>query len=144
GRPDYQAGVFSQQGYLDTFPSSIPRIQANALILQNARTFIVGNAPIISDLDGQGFSKRWFAVAKGTWADISHVDSLLEGVRPVLSTAMLYSDSTREALAGQKRPVDFQHSTVGALEALTYAGRPVESLADFRLTPEEMAKFEAL
>src|ERR1019366_9634807 len=79
-----------------------------------------------------------------TWADISHVDTLLEGVRPVLSTAMLYSDSTREALAGQKRPVDFQHSTVGALETLTYAGRPVESLAEFRLTPEELAKFEAL
>ena len=144
GRPDYQAGVFSQQGYLDTFPGSIPRIQADALIVQNARTFIVGNAPIISDLDGQGFSRRWFAVAKETWADISHVDSLLEGVRPVLSTAMLYSDSTREALAGQKRPVDFQHSTVGALEVLTYAGRPVESLAEFRLTPEELGKFEAL
>ena len=35
-------------------------------------------------------------------------------------------------------------STVGALETLTYAGRPVESLAEFRLTPEELAKFEAL
>lgn len=144
GRPDYQAGVFSQQGYLDTYPGSIPRIQADALIVQNARTFIVGNAPIISDLDGQGFSKRWFAVAKETWADISRVDSLLAGVRPVLSTAMLYSDSTREALAGQKRPVDFRRSTVGALESLTYAGRPVESVAEHRLTPEELAKFEAL
>jgi hypothetical protein len=144
GRPDYQAGVFSQQGYLDTFPGSIPRIQADALIVQNARTFIVGNAPIVSDLDGQGFSKRWFSVAKETWADVSQVDSLLEGVRPVMSTAMLYSDSTREALAGEKRPVDFQKSTVGALELLTYAGRPVESLAEFRLTPEELAKFEAL
>jgi len=143
-RPDYQAGVFSQQGYLDTFPGSILRIQADALIVQNARTFIVGNAPIISGLDGQGFSKRWFAVAKETWADISQVDYLLGGVQPVLSTAMLYSDSTREALAGQKRPVDFQRSTVGALETLTYAGRPVESLAEFRLTPEQLGKFEAL
>lgn len=143
-RPDYQAGVFSKQGYLDLYPGSIPRVKADALMVQNARTFIVGNAPIISDLDGQGFSKRWFAVAKETWADVSNVDSLLEGVQPVLSTAMLYSNSTRQALEAEKRPVDFRQSTVGALEALTYAGRPVESLAEFRLTPEEMAKFEAL
>jgi len=144
GRPDYQAGVFSKQGYLDLYPGSIPRVKADALIVQNARTFIVGNAPIISDLDGQGFSKRWFAVAKETWADVRNVDSLLEGIRPVLSTAMLYSASTRAALDAQKRPVDFRHSTVGALETLTYAGRPVESLAEFRLTPEELGRFEAL
>ena len=143
-RPDYQAGVFSKQGYLDLYPGSIPRVKANALMVQNARTFIVGNAPIISDLDGQGFSKRWFAVAKETWTDVSNVDSLLAGIQPVLSTAMLYSNSTRQALEAEKRPVDFRQSTVGALEALTYAGRPVESLAEFRLTPEEMAKFEAL
>jgi hypothetical protein len=144
GRPDYQAGVFSKQGYLDLYPGSIPRVKANALMVQNARTFIVGNAPIISDLDGQGFSKRWFAVAKETWSDVRNVDSLLEGVRPVLSTAMLYSVSTRDALDAEKRPMDFRRSTVGALETLTYAGRPVESLAEFRLTPEELAKFEAL
>jgi len=143
-RPDYQAGVFSKQGYLDLYPGSIPRAKANALIVQNARTFIVGNAPIISDLDGQGFSKRWFAVAKETWSDVRNVDSLLEGVRPVLSTAMLYSVSTREALDAENRPVDFRNSTVGALETLTYAGRPVESLAEFRLKPEELEKFEAL
>ncbi len=52
-RPDYQAGVFSRPGYLDTFPGSIPRVKADALIVQNARTFIVGNAPIIGHLDGQ-------------------------------------------------------------------------------------------
>lgn len=143
-RPDYQAGVFSKQGYLDVYPGSIPRVKADALIVQNARTFIVGNAPIISDLDGQGFSKRWFAVAKETWADVSNVDSLLAGIQPVLSTAMLYSISTRQALDAEKRPVDFRQSTVGALEALTYAGRPVESLAEFRLQPDELAKFEAL
>jgi hypothetical protein len=58
GRPDYQAGTFSRQGYLDTYPGSIPRVVTDALIVQNARTFFVGNAPIISDLDRQGFSKR--------------------------------------------------------------------------------------
>jgi hypothetical protein len=119
-------------------------VKADALIVQNARTFIVGNAPIISDLDGQGFSKRWFAVAKETWADVRNVDSLLTGIHPVLSTAMLYSVSTRQALDAEKRPVDFRESTVGALEALTYAGRPVESLAEFRLNAEELEKFEAL
>jgi hypothetical protein len=114
------------------------------LIVQNARTFIVGNAPVVSDIDGQGFSKRWFAVAKQAWEDVRNVDSLLDGITPVLSTAMLYSVSTREALVTEKRPVDFRRSTVGALETLTYAGRPVESLAEFRLTPEELSKFEAL
>jgi hypothetical protein len=64
GRPDYQAGVFSQQGYLDTYPGVLPRVKANALMLQNARVFIVGNAPIVGDLDGHGFSRRWFDVAK--------------------------------------------------------------------------------
>src|SRR5579885_1560950 len=59
GRPDYQAGVFSRQGYLDTYPGALPRVKADALILQNARVFIVGNAPVIGGLDGRGFSRRW-------------------------------------------------------------------------------------
>ena len=80
-RPYYQAGVFSQYGYLDMYPGSIPRVEADALIVQNARTFFVGNAPVVSDVDGQGFSKRWFAVAKETWADVRNVDSLLDGIR---------------------------------------------------------------
>jgi hypothetical protein len=143
-RPYYQAGVFSQYGYLDMYPGSIPRVEADALILQNARTFFVGNAPVVSDVDGEGFSRRWFNVAKETWGDVRNVDSLLEGIQPVLSTAMLYSVSTRAALDAQNRPVDFRFSTVGALESLTYAGRPVESLAEFRLTADVLAKYEAL
>ncbi len=143
-RPYYQAGVFSQYGYLDMYAGSIPRVEADALILQNARTFFVGNAPVVSDIDGQGFSKRWFNVAKETWGDVRNVDALLEGIQPVLSTAMLYSVSTRTALDVQYRPVDFRRSAVGALESLTYAGRPVESLAEFRLTSEELARYEAL
>jgi hypothetical protein len=143
-RPYYQAGVFSQYGYLDIYPGSIPRGQANALIVQNARTFFVGNAPVVSDIDGEGFSKRWFNVATETWADVRNVDALLEGISPVLSMAMLYSVSTRAVRDAQNRPVDFRRSTVGALETLTYAGRPVESLAEFRLTAEELAKYEAL
>ncbi len=144
GRPYYQAGTFSRQGYLDTYPGSIPRVLTDALIVQNARTFFVGNAPIVSDLDGQGFSRRWFAVAKENWADVRNVDALLEGIQPVLSTATLYSNSTRAWLDVEKRPQDFRQSNVGALETLTYAGRPVESLAEHRLTPEELGKFEAL
>ena len=45
-----QAGVFSQQGYLDTYPGALPRVKADALILQNARVFIVGNAPVVGGL----------------------------------------------------------------------------------------------
>jgi hypothetical protein len=142
GRPDYQAGVFSRQGYLDTYPGSIPRVLADGLIVQNARTFFVGNAPVIGGLDGQGFSKRWFQVAKEHWADVRNVDYLLDGIQPLESVAMLYSEPTREELAGQNRPVDFRRSTVGALEALTYAGRPLESLPEFRITSKELAPFE--
>jgi len=145
GRPYYQAGVFTREGYMDRFPGGLSRVEANALIVQNARTFFVGNAPIISGLDGEGFSKRWFAVAKETWADVRHVDCLLgPGLQPVYSTAMLYSASTREELDALKRPVDFRHSTLGALETLTYSGRPVESLPEFRLTGETLREFETL
>lgn len=143
-RPYYQAGVFSQYGYVDIYPGTIPRVEADALIVQNARTFFVGNAPVVSDVDGQGFSKRWFNVAKETWGDVRNVDSLLEGIQPVPGTAMLYSVATRSALDAQNRPVDFRRSTVGALESMTYTGRPIESLAEFRLTAEELAKYEAL
>src|SRR5437764_12786628 len=70
GRPDYQAGVFSQQGYLDTYPGALPRVKADAPILQNARVFTVGNAPGVGGPGGQGCSKRWFDVAKSTWAAV--------------------------------------------------------------------------
>jgi Hypothetical glycosyl hydrolase 6 len=144
GRPDYQAGTFSRQGYLDIFPGAIPRVQTDALIVQNARTFFVGNAPIVSDLDGQGYSKRWFAVAKENWADVRNIDALLGEIQPVLSTAILYSNSTRALLDAAKLPQHFRSSNVGAIETLTFAGRPVESLAEFRLTAEEIGKFETL
>jgi len=144
GRPDYQAGVFSQQGYLDTYPGSIPRVKADGLIVQNARVFIVGNAPVIGGLDGEGFSKRWFNVAKETWADVREVDYLLGGVTPLYSTAMVYSEATREELSGQKLPVHFRQSVTGALEALTYSGRPVESVPEFNITDKYLAQFETL
>ena len=142
GRPDYQAGVFSRQGYLDTFPGSLPRVKADALMVQNARTFIVGNAPVVGNLDGQGFSKRWFEVAAETWTDLHGVDAALEGVTPVTSAAALYSESMRRERAADKRPTAFRASVVGALEALTYSGRPVESIPEFRLTSDEMKQFE--
>ena len=144
GRPDYQAGVFSRQGYLDTFPGSIPRVKADALMVQNARTFIVGNAPIVGHLDGKGFSERWFQTAAETWEDIRHVDAALEGVTPVTSAAALYSETMRRERAAEKRPTAFRASIVGALETLTYSGRPVESIPEFRLTSEELKQFELL
>jgi hypothetical protein len=144
GRPDYQAGVFSQQGYLDTYPGSIPRVKADGLIVQNARVFIVGNAPVVGGLDGEGFSKRWFSVAKETWADVRAVDHFLGDVSPLYSTAMLYSEATREELAGQKLPVHFRRTVTGALEALTYSGRPVESVPEFNLTEKYLGQFETL
>jgi len=144
GRPDYQAGVFSQQGYLDTYPGSIPRVKADGLIVQNARVFIVGNAPVVGGLDGQGFSKRWFSVAKETWADVAAIDHLLGGITPLCSTAMLYSEATREELAGQKLPVHFRQSVTGALEAMTYSGRPVESIPEFSLTEKYLGQFDTL
>ncbi len=144
GRPHYQAGIFTQQGYLDTYPGSIPRVQADALMVQNARTFFVVIAPIVSGLDGQGFSKRLFQVAKETWEDVKNVDSLLQELQPLSSTGMLYSGSTSKELDAQKRPVDFRRSNLGALETLTYAGRPVESLPEFRLIHETLNDVEVL
>ncbi len=144
GRPDYQAGVFTQFGYVDKYPGVVPRVQADALIVQNARTFFVGNAPVLSDIDGQGYSTRWFKVAKEAWEDVRQVDGLLEGLEPVYSTAMLYSETTREELDRQKRPLDFRQSATGALETLVYAGRPVESIPEIRLSGPLLEQFDSL
>lgn len=145
GRPYFQAGLFTEYGYVDTYPGSIPRVQADALIVQNARTFFVGDAPVVGGLDRQGFSERWFDVAKVTWEDVKNVDHFLgPAIEPLFSTAMLYSESTRAELDAENRPVDFRHSTLGALETMTYAGRPVESLAEFNLKADVLDRFEVL
>lgn len=144
GRPDYQAGVFTQFGYVDAYPGSISRIQADALMVQNARTFVVGNAPVIGGLEGRGYSQRWFDVARETWADVRNVDCLLSGVDPLYANAVLYSEATRAELDSQRRPVDFRNSTSGALENLVYSGRPVESIPEFRLNSELLDRFEML
>ena len=143
GRPDYQAGVFTQFAYMDGIPGSVPRVQADALVVQNARTFFVGNAGVLSDIDQVGYSKQWFKVAKETWQDIRNVDCALARLKnPVYSTAIIYSEPTRQQLDAAKRPVDFRHSVLGALETFTYTGRPVESVPNFRLTPEFLSQFE--
>lgn len=145
GRPYFQAGIFSEYGYSDTYPGDLTRVQADALIVQNARTFFVGNAPVVSGINKQGFSDRWFAVAGDTWEDVRNVDCLLgPDLRPLLSTAMLYSEATRREFNIDKRPYDFRSSTLGALETLTYVGRPVESVTDFNLKPEILSPFEVL
>jgi hypothetical protein len=145
GRPNYQAGVFTDYGYSDTYPGDLARVQADALIVQNARTFFVGNAGVVSGIDGQGFSNRWFSVATDAWADVRNVDCLLNAdLKPLTSTAIFYSDATRKDFEASKRPQDFRHSVLGALETLTYAGRPVESLPDFKLKPEVLSQFEVL
>ncbi len=144
GRPGYQAGVFTQHGYVDAYPSSIPRIQADALIVQNARTFFVGNAPIVGGLDGTGFSRRWFQVAREHWDDVRGVDRFLGELEPVCSTAVLFSESTRDELTLQQRPRDFRQTMAGAIESLVYAGRPVECIPEFRLTRDFLDRFQLL
>lgn len=144
-RPYYQGAIFSEQGYIDTYPGTMCRVSVDALMLQNCRTFFVGNAPIVNGLDREGFSKRWFDVARETWNDARNVDCLLgPKIQPVYSTAMLFSDSTRREVNADKRPLDFKQSTLGALELLTYSGRPVESLPEFRLTRQTLAGFDTL
>jgi hypothetical protein len=144
-RPNYQAGIFTDYGYADIYNGDLSRVQANALIVQNARTFFVGDAPVVSGIDGQGFSNRWFAVAKTTWEDVRNVDCLLgPDLKPVLSTAVFYSELTRRELEADKRPQDFRRSNLGALELATYAGRPVESVPDFNLKPEILSQYEVL
>ena len=145
GRPYFQAGVFTEYGYADAYPGSLARVQANAILVQNARTFFVGNAGVVSGIDGQGFSNRWFAVAKEAWADVRNVDCLLgPDLLPLYSTAVLYSDLTRREAEADKRPFDFRRSIIGSLETATFAGRPVESLPDHDLTPEKLGRFELL
>lgn len=144
-RPYYQGAIFSEQGYIDTYPGTVSRVSVDALLLQNCRTFFVGDAPIINGLDGRGFSQRWFDVAAETWADARKVDCLLSArLQAVHSTAMLFSDSTRREVNADKRPLDFKQSTLGALELLTYSGRPVESLPEFRLTEQTLEYFDTL
>ena len=46
--------------------------------------------------------------------------------------------------SAEKRPTAFRDSVVGALETLTYSGRPVESLPEFRLTSDVLKQFELL
>ncbi len=145
GRPDFQAGVFNMHDYVDLHRGSTLRIRADAMIVQNARVFFVGESPMVSGIEGgRGFMRRWFDLAKEAWRDVREVDCLLEGIEPLSSSAMLYSQATQDELAAQKRPVDFRHSMLGALELLTYSGRPVECIPEFRLTPDLLDRFETL
>jgi len=144
GRSAYQAGAFTLWPYIDELPVTPFRVQVDALILQNARVFFVGEAPLVAHLDGRNFSTRWFERVGEAFADVRNVDCLFEGIEPVYSTAMFYSESTRKEFEARKRPVDFRSSTLGALETLTYAGRPVESLPEFRLSAEMLSHFELL
>jgi hypothetical protein len=144
GRPRYQAGIFTWAPYLDSVPESPLRVETDALILQNSRVFFVGETPLVAHIDGEGFATRWFVRAKEAFADIRNVDALFEGIEPVTSSAMLYSERTREETDIRKQPVDFRRSTMGALELMTYSGRPVESIPEFRLTSQYLSGFDTL
>jgi hypothetical protein len=144
GRADYQAGIFTMAPYYDSLPESPFRIQTDALLLQNSRVFFVGETPLVSNVDGVNYSVRWFDRAREAFADARNVDCLLSGAQPVLSSAALYSQPTMQEMAAQKRPRDFRYSVLGALENLTYSGRPVESLPEFRLTPELLRRLDTL
>lgn len=144
-RPGFQAGIWNWYPYVDQNPGSLARVRADALLVQNARTFFIGETPFVSGLDGgRGYNQSWFTVAKDAWHDARNVDCLLEGVEPVLGSAVFYSQSTQDELAAQKRPTDFRHSMTGALELLTYTGRPVESLPEFRVTADLLSQFDTL
>jgi hypothetical protein len=113
--------------------------------VQNARTFFIGEAPLVSGINGgKGYSDRWFNIARDAWQDVRNVDCLLEGVEPVLSSAVLYSQATQNEMAAEKRPTDFRNSMLGALELLTFTGRPVESIPDFRLSPDLLKQLDTL
>jgi hypothetical protein len=145
GRPDYQAGVFNWRDYADRNSGAKLRVQADAIAVQNARVFFVGEAPMVSGIEGgRGYTQRWFDVAAEAWRDVRSVDCLLEGIEPVTSSMMLYSLATQDEMAAQHRPTAFRQSMLGALELLTYTGRPVESIPDFRLSPELLARFDTL
>ena len=144
GRPDYQAGIFTMAPYYDSLPESPFRVQADALLVQNSRVFFVGETPLVSNVDGVNYSVRWFDRAREAFADVRNLDCLLPGVQPVLSSAALYSQPTMQEMAAQKRPRDFRYSILGALENLTYSGRPVESLPEFRLAPELLRQLDTL
>jgi hypothetical protein len=145
GRPDYQAGFYTSYGWMDTYPGNLGRVKADSRLVQNARIFFIGDAPVIPYLDKEGFSTRYMGIAKETFEDVRKVDHLLGEMDPVYSTAMLYSElSTRGEFAAERRPYDFAASVEGALEALTYAGRSVESVPEFRLTPDFLDRFETL
>jgi hypothetical protein len=144
GRPNYQAGIFTMWPYYDSLPESPFRVQADALLVQNSRVFFVGESPLVSHVDGVNYSVRWFDRAREAFADTRNVDCLLVGAQPVLSSAALYSQPTMQEMGAQRRPRDFRHSILGALETLTYSGRPVESLPEFRLTPELLRQLDTL
>ncbi|HZP00249.1 MAG TPA: alpha-amylase family protein [Terriglobia bacterium] len=144
GRPRYQAGIFTWAPYVDSVPERPFRVETDALILQNSRVFFVGETPLVAHIDGKGFATRWFVRAKEAFADVRNVDCLLDGIEPVPSSAMLYSELTRQECDARKRPLDFRRSTLGALELMTYSGRPVESIPEFRLTPDLLARFDTL
>ncbi len=144
GRPDYQAGIFTMAPYYDSLPEAPFRVQTDALLVQNSRIFFVGETPLVSNIDGVNYSVRWFDRAREAFADVRNVDCLFSGMQPVLSSAALYSQPTMHEMAAQKRPRDFRYSILGALENLTYSGRPVESLPEFRLTPEILRQLDTL
>ena len=84
-------------------------------------------------------------IAKETFEDVRKVDHLLEEIEPVYSTAMLYSEIVHSGRVSCSEAASGLHDSVeGALEALTYAGRSVESVPEFRLTPEFLDQFETL
>jgi hypothetical protein len=144
GRPRYEAGIFTWAPYVDSVHERPFRVETDALMLQNSSVFFVGGTPLVAHIDGKGFATRWFVRAKEAFADVRNVDCLLEGIDPVPSSAMLYSELTRQECDARKRPLDFRCFTLGALELMTYSDRPVESIRESRLKPDLLAPFDTL
>ena len=106
GRPDYQAGVFDMWDYVDRNSGAALRVRADAVALQNARVFFVGESPMVSGIDdgGRGCVGRWFDLAAEAWQDVRNVDGLLDGMQPLTASMMLYSTATQDEMAAQNGP----------------------------------------
>ena len=144
GRPNYQSGAFDWRDDVDRNSPAVLRVRSNALTLENARNFFVGEAPLISGYNhGRGWVQGWFDMAEAAWHDLRNVDGLLDDLRePVTSMAMLLSLPTQEAMAAQNCPLLFRNGVRGALELLSYLGRPLESIPESRLAPEFLGRFD--
>ncbi len=144
GRPDYQAGVFNWRDYADRNSGGKLRVQADAIAMQNARVFFVGEAPMVSGIEGG----RGYTHAGSTWprkpgatcgTSIACWKALS---RSPGDDALQPGDARRDGRAAPAHRLPPIHARrLGTLDLHRPAG---ESIPDFRLSPELLARFDTL